>query len=100
VARIAGVDIQIVTRGSRFHSLTWYGVGLTKVHKILAKAWCQPRIRARILEDGDIQKLRAAAESLIPRRAICAGRGHGPQRLQNIGCVQALVAIAWACLFA
>ncbi|TWB92358.1 SSU ribosomal protein S13P [Synechococcus sp. Ace-Pa] len=87
VARIAGVDIP---RDKRVEiSLTYvYGVGLTRSHKILAKAGVSPDIRVKDLEDGDIQKLRAAAESFTLEGDLRRQEGMALKRLQDIGCVR------------
>ena len=62
MARIAGVDIP---RDKRVEvALTYiYGIGLTRAKTILVKAGVNPDIRVKDLEDGDVQKLRAATEA-------------------------------------
>ena len=64
MARIAGVDIP---RDKRVEiSLTYvYGIGLTRARKILAKSGVSPDIRVKDLSDGDVQKLRGAADSFV-----------------------------------
>ena len=62
MARIAGIDIP---REKRVEiALTYiYGIGLTRAQNILAKTGVNPDIRVKDLNDGDVQKLRAATES-------------------------------------
>ena len=61
MARIAGVDIP---RDKRVEvSLPYiYGVGPTRARTILAQTGVNPDIRVKDLEDGDLQKLRNAAD--------------------------------------
>jgi len=96
VARIAGVDIP---RKRVRDFLTYvYGVGLTQVPQILARLVSRPRHPRPGSRDG--------ASELLPRRILhprgrsAPGRRACPsKRLQDIGCVAQVVAIAWACLF-
>ena len=87
MARIAGVDIP---RDKRVEiSLTYvYGIGLTRSRKILAKAGVSPDIRVKDLSDGDVQKLRGAAESFTLEGDLRREEGMALKRLQDIGCVR------------
>ena len=87
VARIAGVDIP---RDKRIEiALTYvYGIGLTRAQKIIAKSGVNPDIRVKDLEDGDVQKLRAAVESFTLEGDLRRQEGMALKRLQDIGCVR------------
>ena len=87
MARIAGVDIP---RDKRVEvALTYiYGIGLTRSKTILAKSGVNPDIRVKDLEDGDVQKLRAAAESFTIEGDLRRQEGMALKRLQDIGCVR------------
>ena len=87
MARIAGVDIP---RDKRVEiSLTYvYGIGLTRARKILAKSGVSPDIRVKDLSDGDVQKLRGAAESFTLEGDLRREEGMALKRLQDIGCVR------------
>jgi small subunit ribosomal protein S13 len=87
VARIAGVDIP---RDKRIEiSLTYvYGIGLTRARKILVKAGVSPDIRVKDLSDGDVQKLRGAAESFTLEGDLRRQEGMALKRLQDIGCLR------------
>jgi len=87
VARIAGIDIP---REKRVEiALTYiYGIGLTRSQKILAQAGVNPDIRVKDLNDGDVQKLRAATESFTLEGDLRRQEGMALKRLQDIGCVR------------
>ncbi len=87
MARIAGVDIP---RDKRVEvALTYiYGIGLTRAKTILGKAGVNPDIRVKDLEDGDVQKLRAAAEVFTIEGDLRRQEGMALKRLQDIGCVR------------
>ena len=87
VARIAGVDIP---RDKRVEiSLTYvYGIGLTRARRILAKTGVSPDIRVKDLSDGDVQKLRGAAESFTLEGDLRREEGMALKRLQDIGCLR------------
>jgi len=87
VARIAGIDIP---REKRVEiALTYiYGLGLTRSQKILAQAGVNPDIRVKDLNDGDVQKLRAATESFTLEGDLRRQEGMALKRLQDIGCVR------------
>ena len=87
VARLAGVDIP---REKRVEvSLTYiYGVGLSRAKTILAKSGVNPDIRVKDLEDGDVQKLRAALEAFTIEGDLRRQEGMALKRLQDIGCLR------------
>ena len=87
MARIAGIDIP---REKRVEiALTYiYGIGLTRSQKILAQAGVNPDIRVKDLNDGDVQKLRAATESFTLEGDLRRQEGMALKRLQDIGCVR------------
>ena len=87
MARIAGVDIP---RDKRVEiSLTYvYGIGLTRAQKILAKTGVSPDIRVKDLSDGDVQKLRGAADSFVLEGDLRREEGMALKRLQDIGCLR------------
>jgi len=87
VARIAGIDIP---REKRVEvSLTYiYGIGLTRAKKILTDTGVNPDIRVKDLEDGDVQKLRAATESFTLEGDLRRQEGMALKRLQDIGCLR------------
>jgi len=65
-----------------------YGIGLTRSQKILAQAGVNPDIRVKDLNDGDVQKLRAATESFTLEGDLRRQEGMALKRLQDIGCVR------------
>ena len=85
MARIAGIDIP---REKRVEiALTYiYGIGLTRAQSILAKTGVNPDIRVKDLNDGDVQKLRAATESFTVEGDLRRQEGMALKRLQDIGC--------------
>ena len=87
MARIAGIDIP---REKRVEiALTYiYGIGLTRSQNILAQAGVNPDIRVKDLNDGDVQKLRAATESFTLEGDLRRQEGMALKRLQDIGCVR------------
>ena len=87
MARIAGVDIP---RDKRVEvSLTYiYGVGPTRARAILAQTGVNPDIRVKDLEDGDLQKLRNAADDYTLEGDLRRQEGMALKRLQDIGCVR------------
>ena len=87
VARIAGIDIP---RDKRVEiALTYiYGIGLTRAQAILSKSGVNPDIRVKDLEDGDVQKLRAATEAFTIEGDLRRQEGMALKRLQDIGCVR------------
>jgi small subunit ribosomal protein S13 len=87
VARIAGVDIP---RDKRVEiALTYiYGIGLTRSRRILSKTGVNPDIRVKDLEDGDVQKLRGAAEAFTIEGDLRRQEGMALKRLQDIGCLR------------
>ena len=87
MARIAGIDIP---REKRVEiALTYiYGFGLTRSQNILAEAGVNPDIRVKDLNDGDVQKLRAATESFTLEGDLRRQEGMALKRLQDIGCVR------------
>ena len=87
MARLAGVDIP---REKRVEvSLTYiYGVGLSRAKTILAKSGVNPDIRVKDLEDGDVQKLRAALETFTIEGDLRRQEGMALKRLQDIGCLR------------
>ena len=87
MARIAGIDIP---REKRVEiSLTYiYGIGLTRSQNILAEAGVNPDIRVKDLNDGDVQKLRAATESFTVEGDLRRQEGMALKRLQDIGCLR------------
>ncbi len=87
MARIAGVDIP---RDKRVEvALTYiYGIGLTRAQTILAKTGVNPDIRVKDLDDGDVQKLRAATESFTIEGDLRRQEGMALKRLQDIGCLR------------
>ena len=87
VARIAGVDIP---RDKRVEvALTYiYGIGLSRAKTILVKTGVNPDIRVKDLEDGDVQKLRAATESFTIEGDLRRQEGMALKRLQDIGCLR------------
>jgi len=87
VARIAGIDIP---REKRVEvALTYiYGIGLTRAKTILSKTGVNPDIRVKDLDDGDVQKLRAATESFTTEGDLRRQEGMALKRLQDIGCVR------------
>ena len=87
MARIAGIDIP---REKRVEiSLTYiYGIGLTRSQTILAKSGVNPDIRVKDLNDGDVQKLRAATESFTLEGDLRRQEGMALKRLQDIGCLR------------
>ena len=87
MARIAGIDIP---REKRVEiALTYiYGIGLTRSQNILAEAGVNPDIRVKDLNDGDVQKLRAATESFTVEGDLRRQEGMALKRLQDIGCVR------------
>ena len=87
MARIAGIDIP---REKRVEiALTYiYGIGLTRSQNILAEAGVNPDIRVKDLNDGDLQKLRAATESFTLEGDLRRQEGMALKRLQDIGCVR------------
>jgi len=87
VARIAGIDIP---REKRVEiALTYiYGIGLTRAQSILAKTGVNPDIRVKDLNDGDVQKLRAATESFTLEGDLRRQEGMALKRLQDIGCLR------------
>jgi len=87
LARIAGVDIP---REKRVEvALTYiYGIGLTRAKTILHQAGVSPDVRVKDLEDGDVQKLRAASEAFTVEGDLRRQEGMALKRLQDIGCVR------------
>ncbi len=87
MARIAGIDIP---REKRVEiALTYiYGIGLTRSQNILAQAGVNPDIRVKDLNDGDVQKLRAATESFTLEGDLRRQEGMALKRLQDIGCLR------------
>ena len=87
MARIAGIDIP---REKRIEiALTYiYGIGLTRSQNILAKTGVNPDIRVKDLNDGDVQKLRAATESFTLEGDLRRQEGMALKRLQDIGCLR------------
>lgn len=87
MARIAGIDIP---RDKRVEiALTYiYGIGLTRAQAILAKSGVNPDIRVKDLEDGDVQKLRAATEAYTIEGDLRRQEGMALKRLQDIGCIR------------
>ena len=87
MARIAGIDIP---REKRVEiALTYiYGIGLTRSQNILAEAGVNPDIRVKDLNDGDVQKLRAATESFTLEGDLRRQEGMALKRLQDIGCLR------------
>tara|TARA_B100000700_G_C15009753_1_gene840313 strand:+ start:156 stop:521 length:366 start_codon:yes stop_codon:yes gene_type:complete len=87
VARIAGIDIP---RDKRVEvALTYiYGIGLTRAKTILMDTGVNPDIRVKDLEDGDVQKLRAATEGFTLEGDLRRQEGMALKRLQDIGCVR------------
>ena len=87
MARIAGIDIP---REKRVEiALTYiYGIGLTRAQIILAKTGVNPDIRVKDLNDGDVQKLRAATESFTLEGDLRRQEGMALKRLQDIGCLR------------
>jgi len=87
VARIAGIDIP---REKRVEvALTYiYGIGLTRAKTILVQTGVNPDIRVKDLEDGDVQKLRAATESFTLEGDLRRQEGMALKRLQDIGCLR------------
>ena len=87
MARIAGIDIP---REKRVEvALTYiYGIGLTRAKSILAKAAVNPDIRVKDLDDGDVQKLRAATETFTLEGDLRRQEGMALKRLQDIGCLR------------
>ncbi len=87
MARIAGIDIP---REKRVEiALTYiYGIGLTRAQSILAKTGVNPDIRVKDLNDGDVQKLRAATESFTLEGDLRRQEGMALKRLQDIGCLR------------
>ena len=87
MARIAGIDIP---RDKRVEvALTYiYGIGLTRAKTILEKTGVNPDIRVKDLEDGDVQKLRAASESFTLEGDLRRQEGMALKRLQDIGCLR------------
>ena len=87
MARIAGIDIP---REKRVEiALTYiYGIGLTRSQNILAEAGVNPDIRVKDLNDGDLQKLRAATESFTLEGDLRRQEGMALKRLQDIGCLR------------
>ena len=70
-------------------SLTYiYGIGLNRSKSILAKAGVNPDIRVKDLEDGDLQKLRNAAEGYTIEGDLRRQEGMALKRLQDIGCLR------------
>ena len=82
MARIAGVDIP---RDKRVEvSLTYiYGVGPTRARAILAQTGVNPDIRVKDLEDGDLQKLRNAADDYTLEGDLRRQEGMALKRLQD-----------------
>jgi len=89
VARIAGVDIP---RDKRVEiSLTYvYGIGLTRARRILAKSGVSPDIRVKDLSDGDVQKLRGAAEAFTLEGDLRREVSMSIKRLMDLGCYRGL----------
>ncbi len=87
MARIAGIDIP---REKRVEvALTYiYGIGLTRSQQILANTGVNPDIRVKDLDDGDVQKLRAATESFTLEGDLRRQEGMALKRLQDIGCLR------------
>ncbi len=87
MARIAGIDIP---RDKRVEvALTYiYGIGLTRAKTILMDTGVNPDIRVKDLEDGDVQKLRAATEGFTLEGDLRRQEGMALKRLQDIGCVR------------
>ena len=87
MARIAGIDIP---REKRVEvALTYiYGIGLTRSQTILANTGVNPDIRVKDLDDGDVQKLRAATESFTLEGDLRRQEGMALKRLQDIGCLR------------
>jgi len=87
LARIAGIDIP---RDKRVEvALTYiYGIGLNRAKIILANSGVNPDIRVKDLEDGDVQKLRAATESFTLEGDLRRQEGMALKRLQDIGCLR------------
>ena len=87
MARIAGIDIP---REKRVEiALTYiYGIGLTRSQLILANTGINPDIRVKDLSDGDVQKLRGAAEDLTVEGDLRRQEGMALKRLQDIGCLR------------
>ncbi len=87
MARIAGVDIP---REKRVEvALTYiYGIGLTRAKTILTNSGVNPDVRVKDLDDGDVQKLRTAAESFTIEGDLRRQEGMALKRLQDIGCLR------------
>ena len=87
MARIAGIDIP---REKRIEvALTYiYGIGLTRAQTILVNAGVNPDVRVKDLEDGDVQKLRAATEAFTLEGDLRRQEGMALKRLQDIGCLR------------
>ena len=87
MARIAGIDIP---REKRIEvALTYiYGIGLNRAKTILVKSGVNPDVRVKDLEDGDVQKLRAATESFTLEGDLRRQEGMALKRLQDIGCLR------------
>ncbi len=87
MARIAGIDIP---REKRVEvALTYiYGIGLNRAKTILDKSGVNPDVRVKDLEDGDVQKLRAATESFTLEGDLRRQEGMALKRLQDIGCLR------------
>ena len=92
MARIAGIDIP---REKRVEvALTYiYGIGLTRAKTILASSGVNPDIRVKDLEDGDVQKLRAATEAFTLEGDLRRQEGMALKRLQDIGCLRGVYEI-------
>ena len=86
MVRIAGVDIP---RDKRVEvSLTYiYGIGPTGTNHP-GPDWVNPDIRVKDLEDGDLQKLRNAADDFTLEGDLRRQEGMALKRLQDIGCVR------------
>ena len=87
MARIAGIDIP---REKRVEiALTYiYGIGLTRSKLILSNTGVNPDTRVKDLSDGDVQKLRGAAEDFTVEGDLRRQEGMALKRLQDIGCIR------------
>ena len=85
MARIAGIDIP---REKRVEiALTYiYGIGLTRAHIILDQTGVNPDIRVKDLDDGDVQKLRAATESFTVEGDLRRETSLSIKRLIDLAC--------------
>jgi len=86
VARISGVDLP---RDKRVEiGLTYiYGIGLTRLHQILAATGVNPDIRVKDLSDADVAALRGEIESNYQVEGdLRRLEGLNIKRLIDIGC--------------